>query len=103
MLYTINNLPARIDWEVQGPLKRTLQNAKNLLLTERGEVPYARYLGVNQGIYEQNVKLLAGTIAEEMRITLMAEPDVTVKAVRLDSSAGYLKIEVDVEISDELI
>lgn len=102
MLYTISNRPTRIEWEISREPMRTLQNAKNLLCVAKGEVPYSRYRGIDPAIYDMSMGKLNAVIAQEVRRAMMFEPDAEVKAVRTDMSEGYLIIEVDVEIDDEL-
>ena len=44
--YIITNIPEQIDFEIDNDdVGRTLQNAKNLLMTRMGEVPYDRLRG----------------------------------------------------------
>jgi hypothetical protein len=101
MQYTINNLPARKDWETQDTATRILQNAKNLLLTHTGEVPYARHRGLDTAVYETNMELLRATILEKAMITMMVEPRVQVLDARCNMNDGFLYIEIDLEIDDD--
>lgn len=102
MKYTIDNLPAKIEWEKSGALSRTLQNAKNLLLTRMGEVPYSRTRGLDQAVYDMSMSRLNAVMLDEAQRVMLWEPDVQVVAVRCDQSEGYLRIEVDLEIADTL-
>ena len=45
-LYQIDNVASPIDFQEDDLIKRTLQNAKNLLMCQMGEVPYGRYRGL---------------------------------------------------------
>ncbi len=102
MVYTIDNIPARIDWEVNGDLARTLQNAKNLLMAHKGEVPYSRNRGLNPDVYDVSMKRLKEVLLEEMRRVMILEPDVEVVAARADMSEGFLLLEVDLQIDDDM-
>lgn len=58
-LYTIDNKPGDIDFECgSDPVKRTLQNCKNLLMTRMGEVPYDRLRGFDASFYSLPLPLL---------------------------------------------
>ena len=43
--YQIDNVAAPINFQESDIVLRTLQNAKNLLMCQMGEVPYDRYRG----------------------------------------------------------
>jgi len=50
--FLINNRPAAIAFESESLTDRTVQNAKNLLMTRMGEVPYDRLRGFDPALYD---------------------------------------------------
>ena len=50
--YMIDNVQSPIDFQETDALKRTLQNAKNLLMCRMGEVPYDRLIGFNPALFD---------------------------------------------------
>lgn len=100
-LYTINNLPAPIDFETREFVARTLQNAKNLLRCYKGEVPYDRMKGIDPAVYHKDYARLQAVITQEVERVLRWEPDVNVQAARCKIlSDTELYIEADVEIEE---
>lgn len=99
MRYTIDNQPAQVDWEAKGNERRILQNAKNLLMTHMGEVPYDRYRGLDPAIYDKPLSIAQGEVAQELDRIMAWEPGVDVVEVRayLDTKRGFV-IEADVEL-----
>lgn len=98
-IYTINNLPAPIDFECNNdPLKRTLQNAKNLLMCAMGEVPYDRLRGMDPAIHDMNMEELRNGVVREVERALLWEPDVRVrKAAAVFDEKGELMISAEIE------
>lgn len=77
--YRITNQPAPIDFEYEGDmLRRTLQNAKNLLMTQMGEVPYDRYRGFNPALYDLPIQEMQEALLPEADRAMLWEPDVEV-------------------------
>ena len=75
----IDNLPAPVKFGgTNATLERTLQNAKNLLMTHMGEVPYDRYRGFNPALYDLPVTELKAKLLRELDRIMMWEPDVEV-------------------------
>ena len=78
-IYEIDNLPAPVKFSgTNATLVRTLQNAKNLLMTHMGEVPYDRYRGFNPALYDLPVTELKAKLPRELDRVMMWEPDVEV-------------------------
>lgn len=50
--YEIDNVAVPIDFQESDIIQRTLQNAKNLLMCEMGEVPYDRYRGLDTSLFD---------------------------------------------------
>lgn len=123
MRYTISSEPSAIQWERKGEPWRTLQNAKNLLMTIQGEVPFDRYRGLDSAVHDRNYLEVQSLIFGEIQRMMLWEPDVTVKAVRYELRDGqpaekprsglideapdpigrgpYAYIEVDLEITEQ--
>ena len=77
--FEITNIPERIDWECgSDEVRRTLQNAKNLLMTRMGEVPYDRLRGFDQSLYDLPLTMLQARLLPELDRVMMWEPDVEV-------------------------
>lgn len=99
MRYIINNLPEPIDFETTDPVKRTMQNAKNLLMCRMGEVPYDRFRGFDNGLYDLPDSRFLEELVPELDRVMMEEPDAEV----VDGEIKYLGdkpyIEVTIEIT----
>lgn len=77
--YVINNRQAPIDFECGDSLiSRTIQNAKNLLMTQMGEVPYDRYRGFNPALYDLPIQEMQEALLPEADRAMLWEPDVEV-------------------------
>ena len=77
--YEITNLPEPIDFECSNsPLQRTLQNAKNLLMTRRGEVPFDRQRGLDPALYDLPIAEAKMRLMPELDRVMLWEPDVEV-------------------------
>lgn len=99
--YIITNQAAPIDFECNSEIiNRTLQNAKNLLMCRKGEVPYDRYRGFDQALYDLPIKQLQERLLPELDRIMLWEPDVEV----IDANCSMLEngeilIEATVEIT----
>lgn len=98
MFYTIDTRAAPIDWENDDFIPRTLQNAKNLLRTWQGEVPFDRYRGLDSRMNDKSMVVVQANILREVERVLMWEPDVRVVAARAVPENGLVIIEVDLEV-----
>ena len=77
--FVINNRPEPIEFEIgDNDLARTLQNAKNLLMTEMGEVPYDRYRGLDPAILHLPFDQMRYELTPEIDRVMLWEPDVGV-------------------------
>ena len=105
--FQIDNIPSPIDFQEADPLKRTLQNAKNLLMCQMGEVPYDRYRGFDVSLYDLPYTDLPENLLPELDRCMMWEPDVEVvdaEASILEDGNIYIKVILEVstgEISAE--
>lgn len=104
-VYTIDNRPARIQWEARDWITRTLQNCKNLIMLQMTEIPYDRLRGLDTAIYDMPITTVARTLREEIDRVILWEIDATVRDVRAypsngEADAPYI-IEVDVAIPSD--
>ena len=100
-IYTIDNIASEIDFECNDdPVKRTIQNAKNLLMLRFGELPYGRLRGFDNAMYEMPMTELNGEpLMREIDRLLEWEPDaVAVDAQATLRSDGQVIISCDIEI-----
>jgi len=98
--YMIDNRPAPVDFECnRDQIARTLQNAKNLLMTRMGEVPYDRYRGFNVALFDLPMPELEERLLPELDRVMLWEPDIEVESADcyFDAS-GELVIEMEVDV-----
>ena len=101
--YEITNEPAAIDFECNNDfLRRTLQNAKNLLMLEFGEVPFDRQRGFDARLYDLPITELEERLLPELDRVMLWEPRVEVVSgrVRVDDDGRYVVtcvVEVETE------
>lgn len=99
-IYEINNLPAPVRFGgTNATLERTLQNAKNLLMTRKGEVPYDRLRGFDQALYDLPIVKFREALLPELDRVMMWEPDAEVAYAECDADRrGNVVIRVGLEI-----
>lgn len=77
---TTEDLP--IDFECDtaddAVLRRTLQNAKNLLMCRMGEVPFNRQRGLNPAIFDMTMDDMMEVLLPELDRVMLWEPNVEV-------------------------
>ena len=98
-LYQIDNIPSPIDFQGSDLVKRTLQNAKNLLMCHKGEVPYDRMRGFDPALYDLPIATLRQRLVPELDRVMAWEPDVDVtdaEATLLEGGSVYIKVILDV-------
>lgn len=97
--YEINNLPVPIDFECSDHLlKRTLQNAKNLLMCQKGEVPYDRQRGFDHALFDLPLNELRNCLMMELDRVMLWEPDVEVvraEALLMDTGAVLIRCVIE--------
>ena len=101
--YQIDNIASPIDFQEDDIIKRTLQNAKNLLMCRMGEVPYDRYRGFDPDIYDLPINDMNEELLPELDRVMMWEPDVEVddaEATLLPDGSTYIKVILDVTIPE---
>ena len=93
--YQIDNIASPIDFQESDAIKRTLQNAKNLLMCHMGEVPYDRYRGFDPALFALPIGELQSALLPELDRVMMWEPNVEVleaEATLLDGGGVYIKV-----------
>lgn len=99
--YQIDNVTSPIDFQESDIINRTLQNAKNLLMCNMGEVPYDRMRGFDRTLYDLPMPDLEEELLPELDRIMQWEPDVEVvdaEATLLPDGSTYIKVIVDVDI-----
>ena len=99
--YQIDNVASPIDFQESDIINRTLQNAKNLLMCNMGEVPYDRMRGFDRTLYDLPMPDLEEELLPELDRIMQWEPDVEVvdaEATLLPDGSTYIKVIVDVDI-----
>lgn len=98
-LYQIDNVASPIDFQGSDLVKRTLQNAKNLLMCRMGEVPYDRLRGFDQRLYDLPIEELRQRLVPELDRVMAWEPDADVtdaEATLMPDGSVYIKVILDV-------
>lgn len=96
--YQIDNLPAEIDLQEGDIARRTLQNAKNLLMCRMGEVPFDRYRGFDASLFDLPIERLREELLPELDRLMMWEPDAEVvdaEATVTTSGGVYIRVILD--------
>ncbi len=98
--YTITNQQETIRFECgNNAVLRTLQNAKNLLLTKMGEVPYDRLRGFDHSLYSLPLKQFGDELLPELDRVMLWEPDAEVVDAKFErDSSGKMILTVTLEI-----
>ena len=101
--YQIDNLQSPIDFQEDDVIKRTLQNAKNLLMCQLGEVPYDRCRGFDPELFDLPIENLRAELLPELDRVMAWEPDVEVvdaEASLFSDGRVYIKVIVEVNSED---
>lgn len=102
--YQIDNIASPIDFGTEDPIRRTLQNAKNLLMCRMGEVPYDRYRGFDPALFDMTINDMRMELLPELDRVMMYEPDVEVvdaEATLLEDGSVYIKAVIDVAVDED--
>ena len=97
--YEITNEPAQIDFEEKEYVRRTVQNAKNLLMTRMGEVPYDRLRGFDHSLFDLPMTEFRARLMPEIDRVLLWEPDaeaVSAEANRREDGGTLIKVIIEV-------
>lgn len=97
--YIITNRQEPIEFEVgDDPVFRTVQNAKNLLMTQMGEVPFDRLRGFNPAMYHLPIEKLRAALLPELDRVMAWEPDAEVAKATAEIVDGEVLITVEIEV-----
>lgn len=104
-LYEIDNRPVPIDFESghDNVIQQTIQNAKNLLMTRMGEVPFDRMRGFDASLLDLPMDRLRQQIMAELDRLMMWEPDAEVSdaEVMLDENGEiYIRVILEINIGE---
>lgn len=100
--YIITNAQEKIDFEIGNDAEaRAVQNAKNLIMTKMGEIPYDRQRGFDTSLYDLPMGELQGILMEELDRVFLWEPYVeAIEASILRQEGSDVIFEVVIEVSD---
>ena len=101
--YMIDNIQSPIDFQEDDIIKRTLQNAKNLLMCRMGEVPYDRCRGFDPALFDMPIDDMREELLPELDRLMIYEPDVAVvdaDATLLPDHSTYIKCIVEITIDE---
>lgn len=100
--YQINNRQEPVDFEIgDNMVARTVQNAKNLLMIQMGEVPYDRLRGFDPALYHLPMEEMRMALLPELDRVMMWEPDVEVaSATATVDDNGEILITVVIEVRE---
>ena len=103
--YIITNAPEDIEFEIgTNPEARAVQNAKNLLMTRMGEIPYDRQRGFDTRLYDLPMGELQGLLMEELDRVMLWEPFVEViEANILRYEENMVVFQVVIEVSERAV
>lgn len=97
--YQIDNMAYPINWEEKDRIQRTLRNAKNLLMCRMGEIPYDRWRGFDNGLFDLPMEELREELLPELDRVMMWESDVEVvdaEATLLENGETYIRVTIEV-------
>lgn len=107
--YIISNVNDEgIDFELDSSIENTaelraVQNAKNLLMTRMGEIPYDRQRGFDVSLYEKPLPELQNLLMEELDRVMLWEPYVEVVSAEILRGDGEIVIlRVTIEVADNV-
>ena len=99
--YEITNLPGEIDFECNADFeRRTVQNAKNLLMCRKGEVPFDRQRGFDPALYDLPIEEIPKYLLPELDRVMLWEPDVEVVRATAALENGEVVIRCIIEVPD---
>ena len=102
--YEISNIPGSIDFECNNSLlKRTIQNAKNLLMCRKGEVPFDRQRGFDPALFDLPMEELQRRLLPELDRVMLWEINAEVVSAKATMEAGETVIRCVIEIPDDMV
>lgn len=98
--FIITNQNEPIEFEIgDDPVARTVQNAKNLLMTAMGELPFDRLRGFNPEMYHLPIEKLRAALLPELDRVMTWEPDAEIVSANAKIDAcGEILITVEIEV-----
>lgn len=100
--YEIDNRPEEIRFEgASDMVARTIRNAKNLLMTKMGEVPYDRHRGFDAGLYDLPLSEFRSRLLPELDRMMLWEPDAEVaeaEATLGENGEIYIRVILKIDI-----
>lgn len=101
--YIITNRPEEINFEIGDDLvSRTIQNAKNLLMTRMGDVPYDRLRGFDHALFHLPFDKMQAALLPEIERVMLWEPDAEVISAKATlDEAGEVVVSVKIEVDFE--
>lgn len=102
--YEITNIPGDIEFECGNTstgLKRTLQNAKNLLMCRMGEIPFDRQRGFDPALLDLPISEMQNYLLPELDRVMLWEMDVEVVSATATIENGETIIRCVVEVKEE--
>lgn len=100
-LYEITDRQTAINWECSDEaVKRTVQNAKNLMMCRMGDVPYDRQRGLNPAIYDMPVTKAREMLLPELDRVMLWEPNVEVVTAAISTYDGEPVITCVIEVKE---
>ena len=102
--YQIDNMPYPINFQGGDMRQRTLQNAKNLLMCQMGEVPFDRCRGFDGSLFDLPINELREQLLPEMDRLMIYDPDVEVvsaDAVLLEDGRTYIRVIIELPDEEE--
>lgn len=102
--FQIDNIDYPINFQTTDVLQRTLQNAKNLLMCQMGEVPYDRYRGFDPALYDLPMDELNEELIPELDRVMEWDPDIEVEeanASLLEDGSMYIRVIIDVPFAGD--
>ncbi len=99
--YQIDNVASPIDFQGRERVRRTLQNAKNLLLCRRGEVPYDRYRGFDARLFDLPMTELRARLLPELDRIMIWEPEAQVVSAEATLTENGVYIRAIIEVMEE--
>lgn len=99
--YAVDTRPSVIDFECgDEPVRRVLQNCKNLLMCRMGEVPYDRMRGIDPALFDRSMPEVNSQLLPEIDRVLGWEPRANpISAVADMDDNGDTVITVVVDIN----
>lgn len=99
--YVITDEPCAIDFECDNDfIRRTLQNARNLLMCRKGEVPFDRLRGLDPAIFDLPLPEAEEALLPELDRVMLWEPDVEVVSARMIPDGDRMIIRCVVEVEE---